>query len=129
MGGDQAPVAVPRRRTSDLASQPSEPHRLIPVFSLSILPSAQGDLESGYWFYEAQGDGLGTYFLDCLTGDIESLRFFAGLHPQPIGGFHRTLSKRFPFAIYYELSGGMAVIVAVLDCRQNPASIRSRLAL
>lgn len=30
------------------------------MFSLSILPSAQGDLESGYWFYEAQGDGLGT---------------------------------------------------------------------
>ena len=97
------------------------------MFSLSILPSAQGDLESGYWFYEAQGDVLGTYFLDCLTGDLESLRLFAGLHPKPVGGFHRTLSKRFPFAIYYDLSGDMAVIVAVLDCRQNPASIRSRL--
>ena len=84
-------------------------------------------MESGYWFYEAQGDGLGTYFLDCLTGDLESLRLFAGLHPKPVGGFHRTLSKRFPFAIYYGLSGDMAVIVAVLDCRQNPASIRSRL--
>ena len=84
-------------------------------------------MESGYWFYEAQGDGLGTYFLDCLTGDLESLRLFAGLQPKPVGGFHRTLSKRFPFAIYYELSGDMAVIVAVLDCRQNPASIRSRL--
>jgi len=55
------------------------------------------------------------------------LRLFAGLHPKPVGGFHRTLSKRFPFAIYYDLSGDMAVIVAVLDCRQNPASIRSRL--
>ena len=33
------------------------------MFSLSILPSAEGDLESGYWFYEAQGDGLETYFL------------------------------------------------------------------
>jgi plasmid stabilization system protein ParE len=97
------------------------------VFSLSILPSAQGDLESGYWFYEAQGDGLGTYFLDCLTGDVESLRLFAGLHPKPVGGFHRTLAKRFPFAIYYDLNGDTAVIVAVLDCRQNPASIRSRL--
>ena len=38
------------------------------MFSLSILPSAQGDLESGYWFYEAQGDGLGTYFLDQQSG-------------------------------------------------------------
>jgi hypothetical protein len=97
------------------------------MFSLRILPSAQGDLESGYRFYEAQDDGLGTYFLDCLTGDLESLRLFAGLHPKPVGGFHRTLSKRFPFAIYCDLNGDTAVIVAVLDCRQNPASIRSRL--
>jgi len=48
------------------------------VFDIRILPSAQADVESGYWFYEAQADRLGTYFLDCLTADIESLRFYAG---------------------------------------------------
>jgi plasmid stabilization system protein ParE len=97
------------------------------VFEISILPSAQVDLESGYWFYEAQAERLGTYFLDSLTSDIESLHMFAGIHPKPVGGFHRTLSKRFPFAIYYDLSGSTALIVAVLDCRQDPASIRERL--
>ena len=97
------------------------------MFSLSILPSAQADLEAAYWFYEAQSDGLGIYFLDCLTSDIESLRLFAGIHPKPLGGFHRTLSKRFPFAIYYDVNGSTAVVAAVLDCRQNPSTIQSRL--
>lgn len=97
------------------------------MFTLSILPSAQADLEAGYWFYESQGDGFGTYFLDCLTSDIESLRLFAGLHPKPLSGFHRTLSKRFPFAIYYDVSGATAIVAAVLDCRQNPSSIQSLL--
>lgn len=97
------------------------------MFSVSILPSAQADLESGYWFYEAQAERLGTYFLDSLTADIESLQFFAGIHPKPLGDFHRTLSRRFPFAIYYSLEGLSVVVVAVLDCRQNPSSIRSRI--
>ena len=97
------------------------------MFAISILPSAQADLESGFWFYEVQDERLGEYFLDCLTTDIESLRLFAGVHAKPVGGFYRTLSKRFPFAIYYDLDGLTAVVVAVLECRQNPASIRSRL--
>jgi hypothetical protein len=36
------------------------------------------------------------------------------------------LSKRFPFAIYYELQERTAYVVAVLDCRQNPDSIKER---
>ena len=97
------------------------------MFVISILPSAQADLESGFWFYEVQDERLGEYFLDCLTTDIESLRLFAGVHAKSVGGFYRTLSKRFPFAIYDDLDGLTAVVVAVLDWRQNPASIRSRL--
>ena len=47
--------------------------------------------------------------------------------PKPDGRFHRTLAKRFPFAIYYEVQGDIATVVAILDCRQNPASITERL--
>lgn len=38
-------------------------------------------------------------------------------------------ARRFPFAIYYEVEvqGESATVVAVLDCRQNPASIVKRL--
>jgi hypothetical protein len=53
---------------------------------------------------------------------------FGGSHPKPDGQLHRALSRRFPFAIYYEVRGDVATVVAVLDCRQNPASITDRLA-
>jgi len=52
---------------------------------------------------------------------------FAGIHPKPDGRLHRALAKRFPFAIYYDVQDGIATVVAVLDCRQNPASITERL--
>ena len=34
------------------------------------------------------------------------------------------LAKRFPFAVYYEVENGIARVVAILDMRQDPLSIR-----
>jgi hypothetical protein len=64
--------------------------------------------------------------MDSLLSDIESLRIYAGIHERS-HGLHRGMSKRFPFAIFYELTMDSIDIYAVLDCRQNPASIRSRM--
>ena len=47
---------------------------------IKILSIAEHDLEEGYRFYESQADGLGTYFLDTLYSDIDSLAYFAGMH-------------------------------------------------
>jgi hypothetical protein len=52
---------------------------------------------------------------------------FGGIRPKPDGRSHRALAKRFPFAIYYDVQNDIATVVAVPDCRQNPASIAKRL--
>ena len=93
-----------------------------------IARSAETDLLEGYVFYETQQAGIGEYFIDSLFADIDALSLFAGIHPKPDGRLHRTLAKRFPFAIYYEVQDDAAIVIAVLDCRQNPASITERLA-
>jgi len=89
---------------------------------LRLLPEAERDLEIAADFYESQQSGLGSYFNDCLTADIESLRFYAGIH-ETYRGFQRSLSKRFPFSIYYILSDDCVDIYAVLDARQDPETI------
>jgi len=94
---------------------------------IKILVSANQDLIDGYWFYEKQAEGLGTYFLDTLFSDIDSLAIYAGIHPKYFGKYHRLLSKRFPFAIYYHVEDDTAFVHAVLDCRRNPAWIRKKL--
>jgi hypothetical protein len=66
---------------------------------IQILDEVQQDLIDGYRFYEDQSPGLGDYFLDSLYSDIESLKFYAGIHSLH-HGYHRLLAKRFPFAIY-----------------------------
>jgi hypothetical protein len=73
---------------------------------IRILSSAIQDLREGYEFYEKQAEGIGAYFMDSLFSDIDSLILNAGVHPIYFGGYHRMLSKRFPFAIYYKVAKG-----------------------
>ena len=89
--------------------------------------SAEEDLLVGFEFYESQQLDLGWYFLDSLYADIDSLGLYAGIHPKPLGGLYRTTGRRLPFSIYYRVSGNVATVVGVLDSRQNPAGIRSKL--
>lgn len=71
--------------------------------------------------------GVGTYFLDSLYTNIDSLTVNAGIHPVYFGCCHRLLSKHFPFAVYYRVADDVATVYAMLDCRRNPAGIRTRM--
>lgn len=94
--------------------------------TIEILDEAQEDLTQGFHFYEDREPGLGSYFIDCLFSDIDSLLIYAGIH-QVVFTYHRCLSKRFPFAIYYSLDKQLVRVHAVLDCRRNPSWMRTRL--
>ena len=66
---------------------------------VEILESARKDLVGGFYFYEKQADGIGSYFLESVYSDIDSLIDNAGIHPLLFGNYHRLLATRFPFAV------------------------------
>jgi plasmid stabilization system protein ParE len=94
---------------------------------IRILSSASRDLADGYQFYEQQSDGLGDYFLDSLYSDIDSLLVSAGIHTVHFGNYHRLLSTRFPFSVYYRVESTGVEVYAVLDNRSSPAWTRKML--
>jgi hypothetical protein len=91
-----------------------------------ILPVAMDDLAEGFLFYEKQEVGLGDYFLNSLLADVDSLKLYAGIH-RKMFGFHRLLSSRFPFGVYYETKMEQIFVRAILDCRRDPKWIRQKL--
>lgn len=93
---------------------------------IQILADAENDLEEGRTFYDTQGKEVGNYFWDSLLSDIESLVLFAGIHRKEFG-FYRLLSKRFPYAIYYDVHGDVASVVAVLPIRRDPVWLQTKI--
>jgi len=94
---------------------------------IEILFSAMEDLIEGRLFYEKQGEGLGDYFFDSLFSDIDSLALYGGIHTR-FFDYHRMLSRRFPYAIYYKLKKKSIITVfRVLDLRRDPKKIRELL--
>jgi len=97
------------------------------MIRVRISSDALEDLNDGFLFYEFQDPGLGDYFLSQLRADIDGLKITAGIHRQPHRHLHRLLSRRFPYAIFYEFKDSVALVVAVVDCRRDSDWIRSHL--
>lgn len=90
-----------------------------------ISAEAEKDLIDGARFYDSLEYGLAEYFVDSLLSDIDSLHVYAGIHAK-IWGYHRLLSQRFPYAVYYSMEDDLLRIHAVLDCRQDPQKTQNR---
>ncbi|WP_457562279.1 type II toxin-antitoxin system RelE/ParE family toxin [Caminibacter pacificus] len=97
-------------------------------FQIKISEYAKNDLEIAFDFYEKQATNLGKIFFDYIISEIELLSFYGCLH-QKTFGYHRMISKKFPFAIYYDCNKEQKyiTIVAILDLRQNPKTIEKYL--
>ena len=94
---------------------------------IKVLSSTIEDLYEGRLFYEKQGEGLGEYFFDSLFSDIDSLLLYGGIHLK-VFDYHRMLSKRFPYAIYYKLEKESGVVVyRVLDLRRDSKKLKQSL--
>ncbi len=96
------------------------------IRGVRLLPNAAADVAEAQLFYEAQSEGLGQYFRRVINSEMRSLLVHGGVHRKQYG-FHRCLSKGFPFAIFYRLRGETIGIYAVLDCRRDPDEIRALL--
>lgn len=91
---------------------------------VELRDEARDDLFDCAVFYGDQSPGLDEHFLKCSHADLRKLETNFGIHDQ-YRGFHRSLSERFPFAIYYQVAA--FVDVAILDCREDPDATNKRL--
>ncbi len=64
-------------------------------YQIELTELAQEDLQRAKEFYDLQADFLGNYFIDSILIDLESLRFYGGIHKK-LYGLYKMLAKRFP---------------------------------
>jgi len=92
-----------------------------------ISSDALSDLNEGFLFYEQQDPGLGDYFTSCIRSDIEELKLTGGMHRIVHRQFYRSLSRVFPYGIFYTSDEKTVTVYAVIDLRRDPEFIRRHL--
>jgi plasmid stabilization system protein ParE len=94
---------------------------------LVIAPEAELDIAEAYIWYEGRRAGLGEEFLTSVDACLESIRRRPEMYPVVHEGYRRSLIRRFPYAVFYELSEAMVRIYSVFHTSRDPDKWRQRL--
>jgi plasmid stabilization system protein ParE len=94
---------------------------------LTIASEAARDIDEAYGWYERQRAGLGEEFLSCVDARIEAICRMPEICEKVFEDYRRGLVRRFPYAIFYEYSGGTVTVYCVFHTARDPEKWRQRL--
>jgi plasmid stabilization system protein ParE len=94
---------------------------------LVIAPEAESDITEAYVWYEDRRAGLGEEFLSSVDACLERIRRRPEMYPVVHETYRRTLTRRFPYAVFYEHSEAKVTIYAVFHTSRDPNKWRQRL--
>jgi plasmid stabilization system protein ParE len=94
---------------------------------LAIAPEAELDIAEAYNWYERRRPGLGEEFLSSVDACLQGLRRWPEMYVVVHEKFRRALIRRFPYAMFYEYSGGKVTIYAVFHTARHPEKWKSGL--
>ena len=87
---------------------------------ISILKSAQHELDEAFDFYEAQLFGLGYEFIDEFEKAVKRIEQFPEAWQSFSLNTRRCQFNRFPYAIIYDIYEENIVIIAVAHLHRRP---------
>ncbi len=96
------------------------------AYKVVVRPEAAREIQEAFDWYEGRGEGLGLEFLRaadaCLSGIRRNPSAFQPVHEQ----VRRALLRKFPYALFYLISGDTIVVVACFHVRRSPADWQRR---
>ena len=83
-----------------------------------VRPEAERDLAAARAWYEQKRAGLGDEFLDDVAWAMRVLERNPELARFYYRNFQRVLLRRFPYKVFYQVSGERVVVFRVLHAKQ-----------
>jgi toxin ParE1/3/4 len=93
---------------------------------LVVAPEAELDIAEAYIWYQGRRAGLGEEFLSSVEACLENIRRYPEMYPMVHECYRRSLVRRFPFAVFYEVERTITVY-AVFHTARDPNKWRERL--
>jgi plasmid stabilization system protein ParE len=97
------------------------------AFELRVTSAASSDLADAHDWYERQSPGLGKEFLR----SVDAAFAFIERHPELLAPVHRhlrrALTKRFPYAVYYEVVDAATIrVIGVIHTAMDKTRVAGR---
>ena len=90
-------------------------------------PKVEQDVAEAYAWYEGSRVGLGEEFLSCIDACVEAICRTPEMHAVVHKNYRRALIRRFPYAVFYEYTGGVATVYCIFHTSRDPAKWAQRL--
>ncbi len=94
---------------------------------LIFAPEAELDISEAYGWYEERRAGLGEEFLSCVDACIQQICRMPEMHAKAYKDYRRALTRRFPYAEFYEYAEKAVTVYCVFHTSRDPEKWRQRL--
>jgi plasmid stabilization system protein ParE len=94
--------------------------------NIIIRPDAEIDLEESFQWYQEQSPGLGLEFLRCVDAAFDMIIENPRLYQNVYKNIRRTLTRRFPYEIFYIIEEDKIIVLAVLHAKRDPELLVER---
>jgi plasmid stabilization system protein ParE len=88
-------------------------------WAVLIRPRAETDVGEARRWYEAQRAGLGDEFLQEVKRAIVLLEEQPERRPPYYRAFHRLLTRRFPYKLFYRVEGRRVIVFRILHAKRD----------
>jgi plasmid stabilization system protein ParE len=82
--------------------------------------AAKSEFEEAVAWYDERRSGLGEEFIREVESAVSAAAAAPLRYPAVLGDVRRTVTRRFPYSIYFRTRGDSLVVLAVFHGRQNP---------
>jgi len=93
---------------------------------LIVRPEAEADLREAVLWYDQQKQELGEEFLDAVDDAIASIRRYPLMQPAIYKDARRTLTRRFPYGVFYVVGPACISVIAVFHTSRDPKEWQAR---
>lgn len=94
--------------------------------SIIVRPRAQADIDGALAWYAQRGADLSQRLLDELDVVFERISENPGQFPVVTDPVQRALVRKFPYSVYFVVSGEFAAIIAVIHQSRLPIDWKPR---
>jgi toxin ParE1/3/4 len=96
-------------------------------YLIRIRPQAERDVEKAFSWYEGQRPGLGREFILELDKVLLRLSKYPYMYREIRRGVRRTITRRFPIAVFYIATDTEVRVLAIVDMARDVSLWQKRI--